>query len=58
MCIERMFAYPLILIQHLTPPLRDALLLFYQLGYSGKFESGSCREVYFLPLGFGGVNYF
>ena len=51
-----------ILIQHLKPPppLRDALSNFYQLGYSGKFESKSesCCGVYFLLSGFGGVNYF
>ena len=55
------FSYLLSIIikQHLTPPpLRHVLFYFYQLGYSGKFESGSCREVYFLPLGFGGVNHF
>ena len=60
-CFECAVAYALnlsiIIKQHLTP-LRHALLLFYQLGHSGKFESGPCREVYFLPLGFGGVNYF
>ena len=38
--------------------LRHTLSHFYQLGYGGKFESGFCREVYFLPLGIGGVNYF